>query len=249
MSRIPIGVQLYSVRDDCARDLPGTLAAVAKMGYEAVEFYNYYGRPAQEIRKLLDDLGLKCCGTHTGLPTLLGDALPRTIEYNQIVGNPYLVAPSLPEDRRNSAAAWRDTGRLFAELAEQVKPYGMKVGYHNHNIEFKPLEGALPFDLFFGAAGPDVIMQVDVGNAMHGGGDPVACLRNYPGRATTVHIKEYSKDQMALVGEGEANLAEVFALCETTGGTQWYIVEQETYSHPPMECIRLCLENLRRMGK
>lgn len=82
MKKIPIGLQLYSIREDCAKDLPGTLAAVSKMGYDGVEFAGYHGRTAKELRKMLDDLGLKCCGTHIGLDTLLGDALKASAEFN-----------------------------------------------------------------------------------------------------------------------------------------------------------------------
>src|SRR4026207_2569221 len=87
-NRIPFGLQLYSVRNECAKDLDGTVAAVAKMGYKAVEFAGYHGRDAKGLRKLLDALGLKCCGTHTGLDTLLGDDLSKTIEFNHTLGNP-----------------------------------------------------------------------------------------------------------------------------------------------------------------
>ncbi len=246
---IPIGLQLYSIRDDCARDLPGTLAAVAKMDYAGVEFAGYHNRSAQELRTLLDDLGLQCCGTHIGLDTLLGDNLPRTIEFNQILGNQYLVVPGLVEERRHSRAAWLATARLFDEIAERVKPHGMLVGYHNHWIEFQPLDGELPWDTFFGNTDRSVIMQLDTGNALHGGADPVPYLRRYPGRAITVHLKEFSKDDKAMIGEGEVDWQGVFRLCETSSATEWYIVEHETYPYPPLECIRRCLENLRAMGK
>ena len=109
--------------------------------------------------------------------------------------------------------------------------------------------GELPFDTFFGATSRDVIMQVDIGHVVHAGADPVAYLRKYPGRATTVHLSEYSADGKALVGDRWDGWPEVFAACETTGKTEWYIVEQETYPYPPLECARRCLENLRRMGK
>jgi hypothetical protein len=99
---LSIGVQLYSVREDCKRDLPGTIAAVAKMGYMGVEFAGYYDRSAKDLRKMLDDNGLVCCGTHTALDTLLGDNLSATIEFNKILGNKYLVVPSLPDKYRNS---------------------------------------------------------------------------------------------------------------------------------------------------
>src|SRR5439155_26936377 len=102
VAKIPIALQLYSVREDCARDLPGTIAAVAKMGYAGVEFAGYYDRSAAELRKLLDDHSLRCAGTHTGLNTILGDELDRTIEFNRTIGNRYLIVPGLPKERRDS---------------------------------------------------------------------------------------------------------------------------------------------------
>lgn len=250
MAKIPIGLQLYSVRKECEQDLPGVIQAVAKMGYAGVEFAGYYGRSAAELRKLLDDHGLKCCGTHTGLNTILGDELPRTIAFNQTLGNPYLIVPGLPEERRNSPAAWRETARIMNEAAERAASDKMLVGYHNHHIEFVPMEGELPWDLFFGNTKPEVVMQFDTGNALHGGGEAPPFLKKYPGRAKTVHLKEYSKtNEKALIGEGEVPWPEIFTLCETIGGTDWYIVEQESYAYPPLECVDRCLQNLREMGK
>jgi sugar phosphate isomerase/epimerase len=250
MANIPIGLQLYSVREDCAKDLPGVLTAVAAMGYAGVEFAGYYNYSAPDLRKMLDDRGLTCCGTHTGLNSLLGDELPRTIEFNLTLGNKYLVVPGLPPDRRDSRAAWLKTAELFNELAENVKPHGCLVGYHNHAIEFQPMDGELPWDTFFGNTKPEVIMQLDTGNALHGGADPLPFLRKYPGRAVTVHLKEYSAtNDKALIGEGDVKWQQVFADCESIGATEWYIVEQESYAYPPMECVKRCLEHLRKMGK
>lgn len=246
--RIRIGLQLYSVRQDCARDLPGTLARVAEMGYEGVEFAGYYGRSAEELRKMLDERGLKCCGTHTALNTLLGDALEPTIAFNRTLGNRYLVVPSLPKERTASKEAWLETARLFNELAEKVKPYGMQVGYHNHAIEFRPLEGEVPWDLFFSHTKPEVFMQLDTGNARHGGADPVAILKRYPGRALTLHLKAYSStNPKALLGEDELDWKTILHLCATVGGTEWFIVEQESYPYPPLECVERCLKNLKRL--
>src|SRR5881409_1982322 len=118
-NKIPFGLQLYSVRNECAKDLPGTVKAVAKMGYKAVEFAGYHGRDAKTLRTLLDDVGLKCCGTHIALETLLGDNLAKTIEFNQTLGNQFLIVPSLPEKRRNSREAWQQTADLFSELADK----------------------------------------------------------------------------------------------------------------------------------
>lgn len=250
MARIPIALQLYSIREDCAKDLPGCLKAVAKMGYEGVDFAGYYGYDAKEIRKMLDDNGLKVAGAHIGLETLLGDELKKTVEFHHILGNKFLIVPGLPESRRNSRKAWLETAQLFNEIADKLKPEGMYTGYHNHAIEFSPMDGELPWDTFFGNTKPEVVMQLDTGNALHGGADPVPFLERYPGRALTVHLKEFSKtNDKALIGEGEVRWNDVFRLCETIGNTQWYIVEQESYAYPPLECVEKCIQNLKKMGK
>jgi sugar phosphate isomerase/epimerase len=250
MARIPIALQLFSIRMNCERDLPGTLEAVAQMGYDGVEFAGYYGRSAKELRAMLDDLGLAVAGTHIGLDTLLGDRLAETVEFNRTLGNRFLIVPGLPEERRNSRQAWLETAGLFNEIADKLAGEGMFTGYHNHHIEFTPMEGELPWDTFVGNTRPEVVMQVDLGNAMHGGADPIPFLQRYPGRAITVHLKEYSStNPKALIGEGEVRWEEVFRLCETTGGTEWYIVEQESYAYPPLECVERCLKALKAMGK
>ncbi len=249
-AKIPIAVQLYSVRQLCQQDLPGTLAGLAKAGYQGVEFAGYYGRNAKELRKLLDDNGLRCCGTHTALNTLLGDELARTIEFNQTLGNPNLIVPSLPEKYRSSRQAWLDTAKLFTELAGKVSPQGMRVGYHNHAVEFKPVEGEIPWDLFFKNTPREVIMQIDTGNCIMGGGDPIAYIKRYPGRARTVHIKEHSAAKRdALIGEGDTDWKAFFAACESVGGTEWYIVEEESGAYPGLEAVTRSLANLRKMGK
>lgn len=248
--KIPVAVQLYSVRDDCSKDLPGTLKAVAAMGYEGVEFAGYYMRSAKQLRKMLDDLGLKVAGTHIGLGTLMGDALKQTVEFNKTLGNKFLIVPGLPSKYTESRKSWLEAAKIFNDISAKVAEHGMRVGYHNHSIEFKPLDGELPWDTFFGATNKDVVMQLDTGNAMHGGADPVVFLEKYPGRCATIHLKEASKtNDKAVIGEGDVNWSRVFELCETIGGTQWYIVEQESYAHPPLKCVELCLQNLRKMGR
>jgi len=250
MARIPIALQLYSVREDCARDLPGVLKAVAGMGYDGVEFAGYHGYSAADLRRMLDDNGLRCAGTHIGLDTLLGENFLPTVEFNKTLGNPFLIVPGLPAERTKSRAAWQETARIFNELSAKARPLDMWVGYHNHHTEFTPLDGELPWDTFFGNTVPEVVMQFDVGNALVGGAEAAPFLRKYPGRALTVHVKEHARaNDKALIGEGDVNWAEIFDLCETIGATQWYIVEQESYAFPPLECVDRCLKNLRAMGK
>ena len=249
MSQIPIALQLYSIREACQEDFPGTLKAVAEMGYEGVDFAGYYGYDAAEIRKMLDDLGLRVAGCHTALTTLMGDQLKETVEFNRILGNRYLIMPGLPEERRSSRAAWRETAELFNDIAAQLEPEGMYTGYHNHHVEFTPYDdGMTPWDVFFSNTTERVVMQIDVGNALHGGGDPIAYLRRYPGRALTVHLKEYAVDKdKVILGEGDVDWDAVFEEVERQGVTEWYIVEQENYPYPPLESVRRCLDNLKRM--
>ncbi len=249
-ARVPIALQLYSVRHEFGKDQPGTLAAVAKMGYQGVEFAGYFNRKAEELRKMLDDNGLKCCGTHLSLDALMGDNLARTIEFNKILGNKLLIVPGLPPKRVATHEAWVETAGIFSELSGKVKRDGMRVGYHNHQTEFKALGGEQPFDTFFGHTPKDVVMQLDVGTALEAGMDPVALIRKYPGRTASIHVKEYSKtNPKAYVGEGDARWPDIFSLLEKQKATEWYIVEYEIEGMPAMESVLRCLQNLRKMGK
>jgi sugar phosphate isomerase/epimerase len=248
--KVPIGVQLYSVRKDCERDLPGTLKALKGFGYEAVEFAGYYGRSAAEMRTLLDDNGLKCCGTHTGLDTIEGGALAKTIELNRTIGNRLLIVPGIPAERRKTAEDWKKLAALFDGAADEAAPAGMRVGYHNHNVEFAPMGGSTPWDIFFGGTKKTVVQQIDTGNCIDGGGDPVALIERYPGRTASIHLKEHSRTKPdAFVGEGDVPWKAIFEACETAGGTEWYIVEYEHESQPAIPSVGRCLENLRKMGK
>ncbi|MEK7476858.1 MAG: sugar phosphate isomerase/epimerase [Candidatus Coatesbacteria bacterium] len=249
MSKIPIGVQLYSIREDCEKDLAGSLAKVAKIGYAGVEWAGYHGKTAKELRKLQDDHGLKACGTHIGLEQLMPDKINATMDFNQEIGNKYLIVPGLPKERY-VGQAWMDTGKLFSELAAKVKPRGFRVGYHNHHIEFKSEGGKTLWDIFYETTSADVVLQMDTGNAYEGGGDVLAYLKCHLGRSVTVHLKPFSKtNKTAVIGEDETKWKEVFDACEHGGGTEWYIVEHESDPVSPMNAIQKCFEGLRELGK
>jgi sugar phosphate isomerase/epimerase len=243
--KIPVGLQLYSVREQCQADLPGVLAAVAKMGYQGVEFAGYHGRTAPQLRKMLDDLGLVVCGTHTPLESIQPDKLQETIEFNRILGNRYLIVPWMEGKTKQ---AWRDKAKLFNEVDRKVKAAGMWVGYHAHAHDFDKLEGVSAWDLFFGHTKARVVMQLDTSNCREGGADPVAVLKQYPGRARTIHLKPSGGGPEAAIGEDQVDWKAVFAFCEGKGKTDWYIVEHET-SKNPLDAVRRNLEALRRMGK
>lgn len=244
---IPVGLQLYSVRVAAEKDLSGTVAKVAMMRYEGVEFAGWYGHSAQDIRKILDDNGIVCCGSHTQWGDLADNKLADTIAFNKTIGNKYLICPWLQPKEDNPKQGWLDYAKRFNELAQKVKSHGMQVGYHNHAHDFAPVDGTTGWDLLASNTIKDVIMQFDTGNALDGGGDPLVYLARYPGRATTIHIKEHSKtNPKALIGEGDINWAKVLELCRK-GGTKWYIIEEEKEGLDPLTAVDLSLKNFKKL--
>jgi sugar phosphate isomerase/epimerase len=250
-AKIPIGLELWSVRFQCEKELPTVLRAVARMGYEAVELaHSYYGYDAPAWRKLLDENGLKSCGMHMGLPMLEGDAFDKTVEIHKIIGTPYLIIASLPRKNVASVEAIIETGKQFNRLAERLRPHGMKIGYHCHGGDFTKVDGRTVWEVFGENTQPDVLLQLDVGNCLGGGGDPIAMLKKFPGRSVTIHLKDYGGKPGAVFGEGDVNWKEVFRICETTGGTRQYVIEEEGRKGPEaLAAVRRALENFRKMGK
>jgi len=244
--KIPIGLQLYSLRVECKDDLPGMLAAVSKIGYHGVEFAGYHGRSAKDLRKMLDDNGLVCCGTHTPFESIKADKLAETVEFNRTIGNKYLIVPWMNETK--SKQEWLDRSKLFNDVADKVKADGMWVGYHAHAHDFHLVEGVSAWDLFFGNTKPEVVMQLDTSNCREGGADPVAVLKQYPGRARTIHIKPHGSGPEGIIGGGDVDWAAVFAFCEDKGKTEWYIVEHET-SKNPLDAVKRNFEALKKLGK
>ncbi|OPZ85866.1 MAG: Inosose dehydratase [bacterium ADurb.Bin429] len=251
--RIPIGLELYSVRHDFARDPLGTLKTVAEMGYEGVEFAGPPALSGMLLRAMLDEVGLVCCGWHTPFAMVQDDQLAATIALNKAVGNRRVIVPGIPRELVDSRAKWRAMADFFNALADKLAPHDMVTGYHNHTVEFTPLDGEHPWDTFFGNTDPRVVMQLDTGNAMHGGADPAAILRQYPGRAGAVHLKPYtpgaSEPFKAPIGEDASDWPAIFAACDAAAATDWYIVEYESDAYPPLEAVDKCLRGLKGMGK
>jgi len=248
---IPVALQLYSVRHDCAKDkgknLVKVIEAVGKMGYDAVEFAGYYGWKAPDLKKLLDDNGLKCTGAHIGLGTLQGDNLERTVAFHKVLGSQFLIVPGMPGKYRKSAESWKEAAKVFNEIAAKLKPHGMYTGYHNHSSEFRTMGGSTPWDIFFSNTAKEVVMQLDTGNCMGGKGDPVAIMKKYPGRQLTLHMKEHGGDAKTVVGEGTCPWKEIIRLARTTGGTRWHIIEHERRGQDPIAAVAKCLVNFKKI--
>jgi len=243
--KIPIGLQVYSVRGEAEKDLAGVLAQVAEMGYDGVEFAGYYKWPAEKIRKVLDQHNLKCCGTHTGLNEMTGERFAKTVEFNKIIGNKNLIAPS--GMRTGSQEAVVQFAKQMSELAAKAKEQGMRVGYHNHAGEFDAKAGFIAWEVFAKNSSQDVILQVDIGHIARAGADPAKYMAMFPGRLTTVHIKDFSKtNRDPLVGEGDIDWPAMFRICEGAGGTEWYIIEDES-ANQPLQRVRQDIQNLRKL--
>lgn len=246
--KIPVGVQLYSVREQAGKDLPGVLKGVKEMGYDAVEFAGYYGYSAYDLKTLLDQIGLKACGTHTGLDLLAGENFQKTVDLHKIIECEYVNVPWMAKERRNSVAAIAQTAKLFNELAEKLALHGMKIGYHAHGDDFTKISNRNAWEILFGSTSSNVMMQMDTGNAMEGGADPVAMITQFPGRCETIHLKEFGGPHGAVVGEGEVKWQEVFDYCQSAGGTKWYIVEHEVPNVDAMQAIAKFRQGLRKFG-
>jgi sugar phosphate isomerase/epimerase len=245
---IPIAFQLYSVRGAFGRDVPDTLKRLGQIGYKAVEFWGYGGTPnvyqkysGADLRKLLDDCGLKCCGMHMDLKALAKENLQTTIENNHALGSEYLNIAAAKE-KMSSEKGIGELADLLNERAAECRSHKMTVGYHAHPFDFEKIEGQFAWDLLFSRTKPEVNMQMDVGNCLGGNGDPIATLKKFPGRTRTIHIKEHKEKTF-----DSDFYKEVFRLCETSSGTKWYIVEMG--SGEDFEVPRQALEKLHRLGK
>jgi sugar phosphate isomerase/epimerase len=228
---VPVGLELYSVRDELAKDLKGTVTAVAKMGYQIVEFYSPYFDwsldQAKDVRKLLDDLGIQCRSTHNGTPSFTPDGLKKAIELNQTIGSKYIIMAS--PGRVTGLDGWKAVADKLTAAAEQLRPIGLATGYHNHQPEWRDVDGKRPMDVIAAGTPKDVALQLDVGTCVEVGADPVAWINANPGRIRSMHCKEWSKASGYGVAfaEGDVPWKQILEAAETKGGIEYYLIEQE----------------------
>jgi sugar phosphate isomerase/epimerase len=245
---IPVGLELFSVRDELAKDLMGTVTAVAKMGYEDVEFFSPYfswtAAQAKDVRKLLDDLGIHCYSTHNGPESFKGDGIAKAIELNRIIGSRYVVMASA--GRVEGLDGWRRVADTLTQAMEKFRPAGLRAGYHNHQLEFKTMEGKRPIEIIASNTPKDFMLQLDVGTVVEDKEDPVAWINANPGRINSIHCKDYApgegKGYRVLFGEGDAPWKKIFEAAESTGGVEFYLIEQEGSRFPPFETAERCLK-------
>ncbi len=244
---VPIGTQLWCVRKQLGADIPGTLKAVAAAGFQGVELENAFGKTGAEWRTHLDAAGLKPCGFHHTLEELGDDKLAATVEFNQAIGNRYLIVRSLDEETYKSEDRLRKAADAVNVAAQRVKPKGMRVGYHNHALDFNRLGGEYWWNLFADRTTKDVVLQLDTGNASEAI-DLVGLVRRNAGRTVTMHVKPFSKkNPNAYIGDDEIDWPALMTAAETAGGLEWYIVEYEREGVPPIEAVKANLDAFRKL--
>jgi sugar phosphate isomerase/epimerase len=249
-SSIPVGLELYSVRDNLTNDLPGTVRAVAKMGYQIVEFYAPYfawtSDKAKEVRAILDDAGIRCNSTHNGMQSFSAAGLAHAIELNKILGTHYIVLAS--PGKETELDDFRKVADTLSHAHETMKDEGLRAGYHNHDAEFRPLQGTRPIEIIAANTPQDLMLQLDVGTCVAAGSDPVAWVKANPGRIRSMHLKDWSPElgYKAAFGEGSVQWSALLAAAEGGGGAEYYLIEQEQSANP-METVARCLANYRKL--
>jgi sugar phosphate isomerase/epimerase len=243
---IPVGLELYSVRGELKKDLTGTLSALAKQGYECVEFfapyYEWTPDYAKTVRKQLDDIGMKCYSTHNnGFTSFTDEGIGKAIELNKILGS-HLVIMSTA-GKVTTLDGWKKVAETLTKANEKLGESGMHSGYHNHALEWKAIDGQKPMDVLAENTSKSVVLQFDVGTCVEMGDDPVAWISKNPGRIKSLHLKDWApgKGYRVLFGEGVCPWKKIFAAAEADGGVEFYLIEQEGSQYPEMETAERCL--------
>ncbi len=248
---IPVGLEFYSVRNALKDDPMGTVRTVAQMGYQCVEFYAPYFdwiEPQTKLmKKLLDDLGIRCFSTHNSSSYFTAENLKRVRDMNLILGSKCVVMSS--SQPKPGLDGWKEVADTLNSAADQLEPAGLKAGYHNHEREFTPVEGRRPIEILAKNTKPSVTLQLDVGTCLEAGSDPVAWIRANPGRIRSIHCKDWSqeagKGYTVLFGEGTADWKNIFAAAESVGGVEYYLVEQEGSRFSEFDTAKKCLQTFR----
>jgi len=266
------GVQLYSVRDDMKADPSGTLKKVADIGYKYVEHANYvnrkfYGYSPEDFKKLLDGLGLQMKSGHTVMGTDAWDEDKKdftdkwkyTVQDAATVGQQYVISPWLDEKYRKDIDGLKRFLAVFNKSGELCKQSGMKFGYHNHNFEFNTtVDGKLLYDIILQETDPAlVIQQMDMGNMYGAGGRPLELLKKYPGRFSSMHVKDEIKSdkgdmngyESTVLGTGVIKVKEVLDTARKQNPDTHFIIEQESYQgKSPLDSIKEDLQIMKKWG-
>jgi sugar phosphate isomerase/epimerase len=229
-----IGIQLYSVRDMMKADLPGTLRKVAAVGYKEVEFAGYFGRTPAQIKELLKKNGLTSPSTHIPIETLEKDSV-RAFADAKAIGHQWVTVPWIPEERRKTADSWKQITTLLNQLGPQAKAAGLRLAYHNHDFEFKTVDGIKPYDMMLSQTDPSLVdFEMDLYWVTFAGNDPLDYFNRFPKRFPLVHVKDSAgppDNKMVDVGKGTIDFRAIFAQSDKAG-IKHYFVEHDQPTDP-----------------
>jgi sugar phosphate isomerase/epimerase len=246
MSDRLIGLQFYSVRDLTAQDFAGTIRRVAELGYAGVEFAGYGNLSSSEMAVLLQETGLQVAGTHVRLETV-EENIEREMAYCLEIGCPNLIIPLLPQEVYN-AKGFRELAPRMNEIGRRCHEQGLTFGFHNHSMEFAQVDGKYLLDILLDNTDPSYLkLELDIYWAAYAGIDLIAYLGQRAGRVATIHIKDMTPERAFIeVGNGMLDIAGIVKVAQAAG-VQWYIVENDAPTIPPLESAYLSLENLKNI--
>jgi sugar phosphate isomerase/epimerase len=269
---LPLGLQLYSVRDLLPKDYQGTLNQVGALGFREVESAGYFNHSASEVKQAMDTAKLKLVSAHYPMDSL-NKNLDEILAFSKAVGvghiicsSPRLKDPSRyktmkPEEREHAFTLddWRWNAEQLNTLGEKATAAGFKFGYHNHFTEFHVTDGVVPYDELMRLTDPaKVTMEMDCGWVVVGGGDPVSFLRKYPNRITMLHVKDFKRKEASAslakepvveeLGRGSIDYGPIFAEAAKAGKLIHIFAEQEAFNVPPMESLKIDADYLRKLG-
>ena len=241
-----IGLQLYTVRELMKQDFTGTLEKVAAMGYRELEFAGYYNQKPEEVKKLLDRLGLTAPSTHVAIE-MLRDQLDTVIETAKTIGHRYIVCPWLAPAERVSLEKYKAHAALFNQIGEACQKADLQFAYHNHDFEFQPVDGKLPYDILLAETDPQLVqMEVDLYWIKKGGQDVLTYFAKYPGRFSLCHVKDMDEKQnMMEVGKGKIDFAQIFSHAPQAGLKHFFVEHDQPKD--PLLSITMSYQYLKKL--
>ena len=234
-----VGVQLYTVRRELGQDFEGTLGKIAAIGFREVEFAGYYDRTPEQVKATLDKLKLTAPSAHVPVAGLR-DELAKHLAAAKVIGHHYLVCPWLAPEERKALSDYQQLAALLNRAGKACREAGLQLAYHNHDFEFMPLEGRLPFDLLLAETDPQLVkIELDLYWIAKANREPAAYFDKYPGRFELFHVKDMDKTPKQFfteVGRGTIDFKAIFALGQKAG-VKHYFVEQDE-SPAPLESLK-----------
>jgi sugar phosphate isomerase/epimerase len=242
-----VGLQLYTVRSVLQKDFEGTLARVAEIGYREVELAGTFGRTARDVRAMLDRHGLRAPSAHTSKEALEREP-ERVLDDAATLGQRYVCVAWVAEQERRALDDWKRIAQAFNRIGERCRAAGLQFAYHNHDFEFVPLAGRVPYDVLLAETDRGLVqLELDLYWITKGGADPFAYFAQYPGRFPLVHVKDSAgppEHRMVDVGSGTIDFRRIFA--RRDAGIRHFFVEHDQPADP-LASIRASFAHLKQL--